>query len=74
LSKDAIWVNFVAQEISGGVVDVVKMDIEGAEIEVIASLDDDQIKRVGQWAIEFHDFMGMMTGLDVERITVLGFH
>ena len=54
------------------------MDVEGAEIEVIASLDDDQIKRVGQWTIEFHDFMGMMTGSDVERcverITALGFH
>jgi hypothetical protein len=25
------------------------MDIEGAEIEVIASLNDDLIKRVGQW-------------------------
>jgi FkbM family methyltransferase len=69
---------FLAHEIGGGVVDVVKMDIEGAEIEVIASLDDDQIKGVGQWTIEFHDFMGMMTGLDVERcvkrITGLGFH
>ena len=70
---------FLAHEVADRTVDLVKMDIEGAEIEVVASLDDDLIKRVGQWTIEFHDFMGMMTGSDVERCvgritTGLGFH
>jgi FkbM family methyltransferase len=69
---------FFAHEVAGRVVDLVKMDIEGAEIEVIDSLDDDLIKRVGQWTIEFHDFMGMMSVSDVERcvarIAGLGFH
>jgi FkbM family methyltransferase len=69
---------FLANEVSGRAVDLVKMDIEGAEIEVIASLDDDLIKRVGQWTIEFHDFIGMMSVSDVarcvERIAGLGFH
>ena len=69
---------FLAHEVAGRTVDLVKMDIEGAEIEVIASLDDDLIKRVGQWTIEFHDFMGMMSVSDVEgcveRIVGLGFH
>jgi hypothetical protein len=54
------------------------MDIEGAEIEVLASLDDDLIKGVGQWTIEFHDFLGMMSVSDVERclgrMARLGFH
>lgn len=69
---------FLASEVSGKVVDVVKMDIEGAELEVIASLEDDHIRRVGQWTIEFHDFMGMMSVSDVDqcvsRIVGLGFY
>jgi FkbM family methyltransferase len=69
---------FFAHEVAGKVVDLVKMDIEGAEIEVIDSLDDDLIKQVGQWTIEFHDFLGMMSVSDVERrvarIAGLGFY
>jgi hypothetical protein len=57
---------------------VLKIDIEGAEIEVIDSLDDDLIKRVGQWTIEFHDSIGLTSPPDVERcverIIKLGFH
>jgi FkbM family methyltransferase len=70
--------DFLAREVAGKTIDMVKMDIEGAEVEVIASLDDDLIKRVGQWTIEFHDFMGITSATDVdrcvERITGLGFH
>jgi FkbM family methyltransferase len=70
--------DFLAHEIAGKTVDLVKMDIEGVELEVIASLDDDLIKQVGQWTIEFHDFMGIMSRSDVEqcveRIARLGFH
>src|SRR5262245_381646 len=69
---------FLAGELSGKVVDVGKMDIEGAELEGIASLEDDHIRRVGQWTIEFHDFLGMMSVSDVtqcvERIAGLGFY
>jgi FkbM family methyltransferase len=69
---------FLAGEVAGRTIDLVKMDIEGAEIEVIASLDDDLIRRVGQWTIEFHDFMGKLSECDVrqcvERIARLGFH
>jgi FkbM family methyltransferase len=69
---------FLACEVGGRNIDLVKMDIEGAEIEVIASLGDDVIRRVGQWTIEFHDFMGKMSVSEVERcvkrIAGLGFH
>jgi FkbM family methyltransferase len=69
---------FLGQELACRTIDLIKMDIEGAEIEVLASLDDDLIKRVGQWTIEFHDFMGMVSVFDVERcvarIAELGFH
>jgi FkbM family methyltransferase len=68
---------FLARELGNRNIDLVKMDIEGAEIEVIASLDDEFIRRVGQWTIEFHDFMGMSSAADVERcverIAGLGF-
>jgi hypothetical protein len=69
---------FLAKEVPGKTVDLIKMDIEGTEIEVIASLDDDLIKQVGQWTIEFHDFIGMTSVSEVEscveRIAGLGFH
>jgi FkbM family methyltransferase len=68
---------FLAHELGNRNIDLVKMDIEGAEIEVIASLDDEFIRKVGQWTIEFHDFMGMSSEADVERcverIAGLGF-
>ena len=69
---------FLAREVLGKPIDLVKMDIEGAEIEVIDSLDDDLIKQVGQWTIEFHDFSGLASASDVrrcvDRIAGLGFH
>ena len=69
---------FLADEVVGTTIDLVKMDIEGAEIEVIASLNDDLIERVGQWTIEFHDFLGRLSVSDVEqcveRIARLGFY
>jgi FkbM family methyltransferase len=70
--------DFLSGEVAGRTIDLVKMDIEGVEIEVIASLDDDLIRRVGPWTIEFHDFMGKLSVCDVkqcvERIARLGFH
>ena len=69
---------FLERELAGRTIDLIKMDIEGSEIEVIDSLNDDLIKRVGQWTIEFHDFMGYTARSDVERcverILGLGFH
>jgi len=35
-------------------VDMVKMDIEGAEWAVLINMDDDVMKRVDRWAIEVH--------------------
>lgn len=39
------------------VIDLVKMDIEGAEIGVIKSIDLGQLKNIKQITIEFHDFI-----------------
>jgi FkbM family methyltransferase len=37
-------------------IDLLKIDIEGAEIEVLASLTDERLARIDQMTIEFHDF------------------
>ena len=58
-------------------IDVVKFDIEGAEIEALDSCSDDFLKAIPQLTIEFHDFLGL-TPVDViarrvARLETLGF-
>lgn len=48
-------------------VDLIKMDIEGAEIMVIESLSDEFLTSVRQLSIEFHDFNGLTPLAEVER-------
>ena len=38
-------------------IDLIKMDIEGSEIEVLNGLPDDFLKKIGQITVEFHDFI-----------------
>jgi Methyltransferase FkbM domain len=53
-------------------IEVLKMDIEGAELEVIDSLDDEFFRNIGQITIEFHDFLGYATAQAVaQRVTRL---
>jgi FkbM family methyltransferase len=40
---------------STGPVDVLKMDIEGAEVAALGSVDDDALRNIGQITVEFHD-------------------
>ena len=58
-------------------IEVLKMDIEGAELEVIDSLDDEFLRNISQITIEFHDFLGYATTQEVferiERIKNIGF-
>lgn len=58
-------------------VDVIKMDIEGMEIEALDACGDDFLKGVGQLSIEFHDFIGLTPATEVRRVvrrlTGLGF-
>jgi len=60
-----------------GDIEVLKLDIEGAELGVIDSMSDNLIRRIGQITIEFHDFLGYHSRDDVnarvERIKALGF-
>jgi FkbM family methyltransferase len=49
-------------------IDVLKMDIEGAEIEVLESCSDEFLRSVGQVTIEFHDFLGLTSPDEIHRV------
>lgn len=49
-------------------VDLLKCDIEGSELEVFSSLADETISRVGQFSVEFHDFIDPAQASAVARI------
>jgi FkbM family methyltransferase len=49
-------------------IDLLKMDIEGAEIEVIDSCTDRFLERVSQLTVEFHDYNGSVSKRDVTRV------
>lgn len=49
-------------------IDLLKIDIEGAEVALFGSLPDAFFQRIGQIAIEFHDFCGLVPREDVARI------
>jgi len=38
-------------------VDLLKMDIEGAEIDLLKSIDDDTLRKIRKITVEFHDFL-----------------
>jgi FkbM family methyltransferase len=46
-------------------VDLLKMDVEGAEKGVFETASDAVLNRIDQITIEFHDFTGAMTAADV---------
>ena len=50
------------------VVDLLKLDIEGAEIGVIDSCSNDFLKNLQQITIEFHDFCGITHPSEVKRV------
>jgi FkbM family methyltransferase len=58
-------------------VDLLKVDIEGAEIGMLAAVPDDLLQRMMQISIEFHDFCGITPAAEVEqtldRLAGLGF-
>lgn len=46
---------------------LVKLDIEGTELEVLDSLADSTLDQIAQFTIEFHDFAGYITTDQVEQ-------
>jgi FkbM family methyltransferase len=60
-------------------IDLLKVDIEGAEIEMLASCSDDFLSRcIAQISIEFHDFCGItspqVVKATLDRLHLLGFY
>lgn len=59
-------------------VDLLKVDIEGAEVDLFTSLSDEVLGRMGQITVEFHDFiesLNMANEVDAikRRLASLGF-
>ena len=50
------------------VVELVKMDIEGAEVEILRQARVSDLQRVKQITIEFHDFLGLHTKREIRRV------
>lgn len=49
-------------------IDILKLDIEGAEIEVLDATPDRLLRSIRQISIEFHDFNGVVPRGEVRRI------
>lgn len=56
------------EEIGWSRIDVLKMDIEGAEIGVIGSCSDAFLGSIGQVTVEFHDHIGLVSVADIESV------
>ena len=59
-------------------IDILKLDIEGAEFELFVSTPDDILRRIGQITVEFHDFKLCFRGRGLfenarEHLIALGF-
>lgn len=59
-------------------IDILKLDIEGAEFDLIASTPDQILQRINQITVEFHDFKPAFRGRGLfekarERLIALGF-
>ncbi len=49
-------------------VDLLKIDIEGAELQLFLSTSDDVFSSIKQISIEFHDFMDLYPSEEVKKI------
>jgi len=65
------------QELGWSELDLLKSDIEGAEIQVLEATSDDCLRRIKQISVEFHDFSRITPAKQVEatirRLERLGF-
>jgi len=54
-------------------IDLLKMDIEGAELDVLASCSDRFLRSIAQLTVEFHDHVGVVSKEDI-RAVIRRFH
>ena len=57
-----------ALRVLGGRVDLVKFDIEGAEVDVLQAASASDLASCGQLTVEFHDNSQPITRRDVDRL------
>ena len=78
ITVKAVSVGSLLEETGVTSVDLMKVDIEGAEREVLDTVSDAILRTTTQLSIEFHDFCNLMTSDDVararRRLTALGFY
>jgi FkbM family methyltransferase len=55
-------------EIGWSRIDLLKMDIEGAEIDVFASCSDRLLQTIAQITVEFHDFIGVVSSQNIRKV------
>jgi FkbM family methyltransferase len=64
----AVTLEEVAGDLGLTSIDVLKLDIEGSEVDVLDACSDDFLRRVGQIALELHDFTGQVPQSEVDRV------
>lgn len=78
IEVEAITLPYLLDRLGWMRVDLVKMDIEGAEIALLEQCPDEYLSRIAQITIEFHDFNGLTPHSDVRRVLArlrgLGFY
>jgi FkbM family methyltransferase len=68
VTVDGVTLKRLLEELAVDEVDLMKVDIEGAEYDVIESVDDDTLRRCKQITVEFHDFVpGSHANYDTEK-------
>jgi len=65
----AITLDRLVERLGLGAVDLLKVDIEGAEIPMFDAASDTTLRRCAQITVEFHDFVEPGMGPAIERIT-----
>ncbi len=78
ISVDGLSYRDMLEKFSLDSCDLLKLDIEGAEIEFLDAMTDEQLRSIAQIAVEFHSFMDYyepdVSRRVVERIKRVGFY
>jgi FkbM family methyltransferase len=67
LNVPAVDLSTVIREL-GGRVDLLKLDVEGAEVGVLETANPSDLASCGQFTVEFHDTRPPLTRRDVDRV------
>jgi len=67
-SVEMVTLTELCRRVGVGRIDLLKIDIEGAEIELLEACSDDELQSVLQMTVEFHEFLYPEQAEAVERI------